>query len=218
MNLFAMSKKERSARAKFRCVHRHNGFRHPHCFDQENKLIEKIGFFDIETSNLSADFGVILSYCILAEDGELMKYLITPQEIKSGIFDYNLCKQFCEDVRKFDRIIGWYSEKFDGPYTRTRSCYHKLDYPIFKEVKHTDAWKVCRKKFKLHSNRLGVVAPFFGIKAKEHPLNGEVWLKCLSGNQEALDFVLTHNIEDVQSLRQVWHKMEDYTKLYAESL
>ena len=96
--------------------------------------------------------------------------------------------------------------------------YHKIDFPVYKEIRHTDAWKVARKKLKLHSNRLGVVAPFFGIEAKGHPLNGEVWLKCLSGNKEALDFVMTHNIEDVESLRKVWHRMEDYQKVDKASL
>ncbi len=129
-----------------------------------------------------------------------------------------VCKQFCEDVRHFDRIIGWYSAKFDGPFLRTRCIYHKLDFPVFKEVKHTDAWFVAKKKLKMHSNRLGTVAPFFGVEAKEHPLNPEIWLKCLSGNRSALEFVLTHNKEDVISLSKVWAKFTPYINLTETSL
>jgi uncharacterized protein YprB with RNaseH-like and TPR domain len=177
-----------------------------------------VGFFDLETSNLNANWGIILSYCILGDDGVLYKQLIKPKNIFSGDFDKNVCTQFCEDARKFDRLIGWYSERFDAPYARTRCLYHNLDFPIYKEIKHTDAWRVARNKLKLHSNRLGVVAPFFGIAAKDHPLNPNIWLKCLSGNQEALDFVLTHNIEDVESLKKVWHRIEDSVKVDAKSL
>ena len=218
MNLFALSQGEKNKRLKFKCVHRHNGLSHPNCYDQFHGLTERVGFFDLETSNLKANWGIIISYCILGDDGVLYKRLITQEEIFSGEFDKKICQQFCKDVRNFDRVIGWYSERFDAPYVRTRCMFHKLDFPVFKEVNHTDAWKVCRRIMKLHSNRLGVVAPFLGIEAKGHPLNPSVWLRCLSGNQEALDFVMTHNIEDVESLKKVWHRMEDYTKLTRTSI
>jgi len=218
MNIFALSQAEKNKRVKFRCVHRHNGISHPNCFDQANGLIERVGFFDLETSNLNANWGIIISYCILGDDGQLYKRLITPQEIFSGEFDKAICEQFCKDARQFDRLIGWYSERFDAPYSRARCMYHKIDYPTYREIKHTDAWRVARSKLKLHSNRLGAVSAFLGIEAKQHPLNPDVWLKCLSGNEEALDFVMTHNIEDVESLRKVWHRMEDYIKLTRTSL
>ena len=218
MNLFALSKTELKKRNDYRCIHRHNGIAHSSCYDQANGLVERVGYFDLETSNLNANWGIILSYCILGEDGKLFKRLITKKEIFSGNFDKGVCEQFCEDARQFDRLIGWYSERFDAPYARTRCMFHKLDFPLYKEIKHTDGWKVARKKLKLHSNRLGVVAPFFGIEAKGHPINPSVWLSCLSGNQEALEFVLTHNIEDVETLRKVWHRLEDYIKVDSASL
>ncbi len=177
-----------------------------------------MGFFDLETSNLNANWGIILSYCILGEDNKLYKRLITKREIFSGRFDKGVCEQFCKDARQFDRLIGWYSERFDAPYARTRCMFHKIDFPLYKEIKHTDGWKVCRKKLRLHSNRLGTVAPFLGIEAKGHPINPDVWLSCLSGNQKALDFVMTHNKEDVESLRKVWHRLESYTKVDSASL
>ena len=73
LNIFALGKSEKKARAVFRCIHRHNGFDHPNCYDTEKGIIEKIGFLDIETSNLNADFGYVLSYCIKKLDGEIIK-------------------------------------------------------------------------------------------------------------------------------------------------
>jgi len=218
MNIFALPIQERKKREKFRCVHRHNGMNHPNCYDKANGLIERIGFVDVESSQLNASFGIILSYCILGEDGRLFSRLITPEELRSGQFDKPLCAQFCKDVRNFDRVIGWYSERFDMPFLRTRCIFHRLDYPIYKEIKHTDAWKVARKKLKMYSNRLGAVCEFFGIKAKEHPLSPSVWIKCISGDRKALDFVMTHNKEDVQSLKEVWHLLENHTRLNKESI
>lgn len=213
-----MSVSERKKRLDFKCKHRHNGIDHHQCYDEHNGLVERIGFYDIETSNLSADFGIVLSYCILSNDGKIYKRIITPEEIKSGVFDKNLLREFCRDVRKFDRIIGYYSLKFDAPFLRTRCVYHKLNFPLFREIKHTDAYFVVKRNLNMHSRRLGVVAPFFGIAAKGHPLNGEVWLKCLSGNKKALRFVQVHNEEDVYSLKKLWNRIEGFTQLTKTSI
>jgi uncharacterized protein YprB with RNaseH-like and TPR domain len=217
-NTFSLSATERKKRTAFRCAHHHNGIYHPNCYNKHYGITERIGFYDIETSNLNADFGIILSYCILSNKGKLYHRIITPEEIKSGVFDKNLLKQLCKDVRNFDRIIGYYSSRFDAPFLRTRSIYHRLQFPIYKEISHTDAYMVAKHKLLLHSRRLGVVAPFFGIKAKGHPLNGNIWLQCLSGDKKALDFVLTHNKEDVYSLRDLWHRIEKYTQLHKTSI
>jgi uncharacterized protein YprB with RNaseH-like and TPR domain len=96
---------------------------------------------------------------------------------------------------------------------------HKLDFPLYKEVYHTDAYQRAKILIRtLHSKRLGVVASFYGIKAKEHPLNPTVWLRCLSGDQDALDFVNLHCKEDVHSLEEVWKRLAPYQKLAKSSI
>jgi len=177
-----------------------------------------MGFVDIESSGLNAEFGIILSYCILSDEKKLFKRIIRPDELRRGVLDRGVCEDFCRDVRNFDRVIGYYSEKFDIPFLRTRCLLYNLDFPIFREIKHTDLWRIVRSKLKLHSNRLSVAAPFFSIKAKGHPLNPAIWIACLSGNRKALDFVLTHNIEDVHSTRELFHKLENHYKLTQASI
>jgi uncharacterized protein YprB with RNaseH-like and TPR domain len=181
-------------------------------------LTERLGFIDIESSQLNASFGIILSVCILDDQKTLFKRVISPEELRKGIFDRVLCEELCKEMRKYDRLIGYYSERFDMPFIRTRCLFHKLDMPLFKEIKHTDLWKIVRNKLKIHSNRLGAVAPFFGIKAKEHPLTPSVWIRALSGDKEALDFILTHNIEDVHTTRELYHLLEGQHKLESRSI
>jgi uncharacterized protein YprB with RNaseH-like and TPR domain len=218
LNLKAISKTELNDRLDFRCIHRHNGISHHQCFDQERGLVEKIGYFDIESSNLTSDFGIILCYSIKHKDG-VISNSITPQELKEGSFDKRLLAELCLDMRKFDRIITWYGYKFDIPYVRSRAMLHKLDFPLYKEVLHTDAYMKAKILIRtLHSKRLGVVANFLGIEAKEHPLNPEVWLKCLSGNQDAIDFVQTHCNEDTASLEKVWKRLAPYQKMCRTSI
>lgn len=218
MNIFALSKSEIKARQEFRCVHRHNGISHHLCFEQDRGLVENIAYFDIESSNLSSDFGTVLCYALKHKDG-LISNSLTPQEIKDGSYDKRLLTDLCTDLRKFHRIITWYGYKFDIPFVRSRAILHKLDFPLYKEVYHTDAYQKAKILIRtLHSKRLGVVASFFGIKAKEHPLNPTVWLRCLSGDQDAINFVQTHCNEDVTSLEAVWKRLVPYQKLTKSSI
>jgi len=219
LNLKAISKTELNDRLDFRCVHRHNGVSHSCCYDQAKGLIENIGYFDIESSNLSSDFGTVLCYAIKHKDG-CIQNSITPKEIKDGSYDKRLMSDLCLDIKKFHRIITWCGYKFDIPFVRSRAMLHKLvDFPLYKEVYHTDAYQRAKVLIRtLHSKRLGVVASFFGIKAKEHPLNPTVWLRCLSGDQDALDFVNLHCREDVHSLEEVWKRLAPYQKLAKTSI
>lgn len=213
-----METKELRSRQDFRCVHGHNGLAHRCCFDKDNAIKEKVGYLDIECSGLQADFGIVLSYCIKEDGGKIIGRHLTPSEIRNGIYDKNLIGEICEDIRKFDRIITWYGAGFDIPFLKTRCILHNQNFPVVHEVLHTDAWFVCKKKLKLHSNRLGSVAPFFGIPAKDHPLNPTVWIRCLGGDLKSLKFVFLHNKEDVISLEGTWKKMQRYAKLNKTSI
>jgi len=213
LNLKAISKSELNDRLEFRCIHHHNGVSHHCCYDQAKGLVENVAFFDIESSNLSSDFGTVLCYALKHKDGVISNQ-ITPQEIKTGTYDKRLLNDLCADLKKFHRVITWYGYKFDIPFVRSRAILHKLPFPLYKEVLHTDAYQVAKILIRtLHSKRLGVVASFYGIEAKEHPLNPTVWLRCLSGDQDAIDFVQTHCNEDVASLEKVWKRLEPYTRL-----
>ena len=219
LNVHALTESEIRRRKAFRCVHRHDGFSHSNCFDQANNLVEKVAYFDIESSNLTSDFGCVLTYALKSDD-VVISNKITPQEIKDGSYDKRLLADLCVDLRKFRRVITWYGSKFDIPFVRSRCILHKHDFPLYKEILHTDAYMIAKNTLRtLHSKRLGVVAEFYGIEAKQHPLNPTVWLRCLSGDQESIDFVQTHNIEDVVSLEKVCKRaIFPYTKLAKTSI
>jgi uncharacterized protein YprB with RNaseH-like and TPR domain len=51
------------------------------------------------------------------------------------------------------------------------------------------------------------VCGFFGITAKNFPLNEEVWLKSSIGDAKALKYIWTHNVEDVDSLKALYEKI-----------
>lgn len=209
----ALSKKRQSEILEMRCVHRHNILTHPKCFKDivDLDLSENIGFFDIEATGLKASFGYIFSYSILDKEGKnLISNVITQKEIYAGLFDKRLVSDLCEDLRKFDRVVTFYGTCYDIPFCRTRALLYGEDFPVHKEVLHTDLYYTIKHKLKLHANRLQTACEFFSIPSKGHKLTPHVWQKAQAGDKDSLDYIVTHNKEDVVSTRLLYNKVNDY--------
>ena len=195
------------------CRHGHRYSEHPLCFLEEYKdklaTIERIGFLDIEATNLQADFGYILCYSLKELDGELRHRSISPKEIKTYNFDKGLMRQFLKDIKPFDRLVGYYSKdyRFDVPYLRTRALRWDLDFPTWKDYLFTDVYDMAKAKLRLHRNRLETVCDLFEIPAKEHRLNPEVWMRAQAGSKRALEYIQQHCDEDVLSLEAVYKRL-----------
>ena len=185
------------------CKHGHNYAEHYACFLAENPknspFQEKQGIFDIETTGLKANWSHMLCWCIKEVNSDLITFdLITRKEARDKN-DYRIIKSCVKEIRKFDRTMGWYSSRFDMPYVRSRAEFHNIPFPTYKEALHTDIYYIARSKLALHSNRLGSVCQFFGIEAKNHPMNPDLWMRAGRGDKDALEEVLTHCKEDVVS-------------------
>jgi len=202
-------------------AHGHTYASHPNCYFKERPWesdvgapgVERVGFCDIETSNLAATFGYIFSYCIKELDGKILEYVIKPSDIKKGEFDKNLMKQFCEDIRNFDRIVVYWGKdwRFDIPYLRTRAVYHGIDFPKYKALVVNDLFDIVKKKLKLHRNRLETACEFFSIPCKGHRLDPNVWQRAMAGDKKSLLWILEHNREDVISTEILWKKLREFS-------
>jgi uncharacterized protein YprB with RNaseH-like and TPR domain len=193
------------------CEHGHSLLSHPSCLKKNLGIEDRIGVLDIESSGLQADYGYIFSYCIkyLNED-KIIKNCVKSDEIKKGIFDERLINDFIKDCDKFDKFITHYGTRFDIPFLRSRALYYNLEFPRFQEMKHVDTYFMAKFKLKLRSNRLQTICDFFNIPAKTHPMKPRQWNCALKGDQQALDYILTHNIEDVISTEEVYKKLINF--------
>lgn len=216
MNLSKLTKSELVKMATQKCKHGHSFLEHPSCYQPREK--ERIGFLDIETSNLNADFGIILSYAIKEPGKRPFGALITKAELMSDTHDKRVVGECIEDIKKFDRIYTYYGSRFDVPYIRSRAMLWGLDFPIYQEVQHTDIFYWCRSKLCLHRKRLQTVCDFLGIPAKEHPMEPNMWTKALTGDAKSLRYIMTHNLEDVVSLEEVYLRLIDYVADRSNSL
>jgi uncharacterized protein YprB with RNaseH-like and TPR domain len=221
----SLTKAEFNKRVNFRCKeHHHNGLEHHCCYDRANGIVEKLAFLDIEATDLSAPWGFIICYVLGDEQGNLIKRCITLLDLYNAQFDKNLLRQFCEDIKPFDRIIGHYigDRKYDIPMLRSRAELWRLPFPLHKFHYITDTHLILKNKFRLKSNSLRSGCEYFGIGAKQHPIVTKYWNNLMTGNtklmQEAIDYILVHCVEDVVSTMKLFKRIGKYVKLNKTSI
>lgn len=217
--LHRLRKEEIVKLAKWRCKHGHSGLEHYGCWEGGN---ERIGFLDIETTNLDANFGIMLSYCIKDSDSnKIYEAVITPQDIKQGTAgdeDYRVVTQCVDDLRRFDKLVTFYGVRFDMPFIRTRAVSMGIDFPCYGTIKHQDVYFLIRNKFKLNSNRLENACRVLLGATDKTKIDYKYWRAASRGDKKALDYVVEHNRYDVLDLEKLYHKVLEYQKPGTNSL
>jgi len=199
--------------ATHRCGHRHTFLEHPQCYTPHK---ERIGFFDIETSNLAADFGVLLTYCIKPM---WSKAIITGQiqsrdiaKARAGDEDKVVVAQCISDLFQFDRIVTFYGKRFDVPFVRTRALSTGLDFPSFGTLKHTDLYDVIRHRFRLSSNRLENACRVLLGHTNKTRIEAKYWRAGARGDEVSLAHIVEHNKYDVVDLEALYLKTIDFAR------
>ena len=212
VNPFNLKKDELLLFLTGRCRHHHYYYEHSACFVKEMGRKPTIGFLDIETSNLQADFGIVLSYAIKKADcKKIYSRVITKDELMNGTLDKEVVRQCIEDMSKFDVIISYFGSRFDIPFLRSRALYWKLEFPKYGYIKHKDVYYMVKNRLRLHRNRLEDACRLLGISGKTH-LDGTYWVKALTGDKKSLRYILDHNKRDVILLEQVYNKLNVYAR------
>jgi uncharacterized protein YprB with RNaseH-like and TPR domain len=177
---------------------------------------ERIGFLDIETSNLDANFGFTLAYCIKELDNDNILYgTISKKDIDKyppDKPDTDLIKCLIKDMLKFDRVVGHYSSRFDIPFIRTRALYCSVDFPEYGSLVQDDTWIWARKKLKLSSNRLDTIVLAILGKTNKNRIEFKYWIAGSRGDEKALQYILNHCKRDVEDLERVWKKINKFAR------
>ena len=208
---------------ELRCIHRHTEKTHPNCF--KNGLIKqdwwagkRIGFLDIETTDLKADIGFMLSWCIKPLDEKKILFdMIDKKDMFNGVFDRGLTESLVDAMKSFDIIGTYYGTGFDIPFIRSRADYHRIDFPEFGSIYHWDLYFRVRSKYKLHRCSLAAITAFLDIPGKT-PLDISVWFKAKYGDREALKNILEHNRQDVLILESLYKRIGKYSKWNRSSI
>ena len=208
------SPQEIKDRLAYRCQHSHTGMSHKNCYLKENGIEERKGCLDIEASNLSADFGIMLSWAIKTSGGDEMWYdHVTQKDLESGNYDARIMDTLMDHLWWYDRIITHYgcNGRFDLPFVRSRYLwlnargkYTGQRMPGYGEMYVSDTYSMAKKLLALSSRRQNVVANLVqGVDVKT-PIDRDHWLAIQNGNskqrREAIDYIVEHNLRDVEQL------------------
>lgn len=212
---------------ELRCIHRHTMWEHPSCFykglikyefkdDREWERVTgipwyqypdyRMGYFDIETDNLFADFGTVLSWCFKLKGGDVKSSVITKKEIFDGVYDRRVVQEFVNELKKYKIVIGYNSTNFDLPYMRAKALHYGIEFPSYGDNYHWDLYYTVKSKLRLSRKSLDNACDFLNIKGKT-PIERDVWRKAKYGDEKALKTVLEHNVGDVNILEELHDKI-----------
>jgi uncharacterized protein YprB with RNaseH-like and TPR domain len=175
--------------------------------------------FDLETTNLNADFGMVLCGCSktwtepgvkpratkvfrLDESPEYKKY---PHDDKAVVIAIR------DELEKSDIIVGWNSKRFDVPFLNGRLVYWN-EYPMEK-IKHIDLMYQAMYKLKLHSARLASVQAFLGLKDEKSEMKPQIWMRAITGDKKAMDYIVDHCRKDVAVLDEAYTKLRHFVQV-----
>lgn len=184
----------------------------------------RVGYLDIEATDLNADFGYILSWYIKYDHQNRYEFsVIKKREVFNLEFDKRVVGELLKAFDNFDVLwTHWgVDRRFDIPFIRTRAYEHNLQHklPKYMEKFMLDTWPIARNKLKLHSNRLDSIAQAVNIRnVKKTPLDGRKWRRAGAGDPRSLDYILDHNRKDVILLERIVHKLEPITRVVYRSM
>jgi uncharacterized protein YprB with RNaseH-like and TPR domain len=172
-------------------------------------------FFDLETTNLKANFGRILCASVADMFGNVRTFRIDeePWKRERRRDDIALAVGLRDYLEQFDVLVGWYSKMFDIPYLNTRLLIGN-ERPLRSDMMHFDPiWKAKKGSLALHSARLDAVAKTFRLEVQKTGLDPEIWNDAADGEKEAMDYVVEHCEKDVLVLRQAFHILKPLAKI-----
>jgi hypothetical protein len=191
--------------------------------------IKKIGYLDIETSGLTADFDIMITWANCIRDVKTGKtniefdYLqkndfdLARKKRNADLIDRGITETVVDSINKCDLLIGhWFIGKFrhDIPFIRTRCVMNQVTgFPHHKQIRYGDTQKWASLLYRNHNNSLDTTAKMFNVSTKKTPLEPRVWKNACIGISEDIKEVLHHNINDVKITHKVHLGIEKFVPI-----
>ena len=141
-------------------------------------------------------------------DKETKSVSVSPKRPEN---DYQVIEILHTVLSDADMLIGHNSDAFDYKKFNTRAIKHGF-HPISPK-KTVDTLKLARKHFKFTSNKIRYIANYLGVEDKDESPD---WVKCISGDEEALRYMRQYNRQDVITTEQVYLKLRGYHQTHPD--
>ena len=193
--------------------------------------INTIGYLDIETSGLTGDFDIMLTWanCIrnVKDDTTQIEYDFVERKDfdmaynkrNADLIDRHITETVVDSINQCDLVIGhWFIGKYrhDIPFIRTRCVInHVSGFPKHRQIRYADTQKYSSLLYRLHNNRLDSVARMFDLSIEKTPVDPKTWKNACIGIKEDIKYILDHNIKDVKITHKVHRGMEKFVPIPA---
>lgn len=159
-------------------------------------------------NDMVEEHSFVMCYCAKWLDTGEIIYNETRTEDDSG-----LAKEMIALLDDAHFVIAHNGARFDMPRINTAAIIHGVKPPSPYRV--IDTLRIARKHFKFERNTLEHLADILGCSPKKtnRKFNGfKLWDECLKGNEEAWAEMQEYNIQDVDTLIEVYMKLRPYHK------
>lgn len=165
----------------------------------------KILVWDIEASNLKADYGIVLAFgykFVGEESANVLLISDFPKYKKDKTDDSAILKKAIEVMESADIWVTYYGKHFDIRFIKARMMYHGLGY--LPNIQHVDLYDHAKTHMLLSSGKLANVADFLKLPTEKTRIDGRLWVKAMSGDKQALEYIRDHCLRDVQLTEELY--------------
>lgn len=176
----------------------------------------RAGYLDIETTDLSANRGFMLSYYIkVAGKDEYYMSRIETKDIHNLTFDKKILGNLLNDLEHFDLLYTYYGSKFDIPFINSRIAKQGLEQIEYQSKFQKDLYFAVRHHHKLTRNTLDEATRIYNLQTRtvyKSKVDIDIWQKAAVGDNKSLAYILTHNKWDVILLEKLHNKLKPLYK------
>ena len=187
--------------------------------------IPKVLLFDIETSprefyawragkqylkhdNMIKDSAILTYSAKWLCDDEIMTEKVSVEEAKNRE-DAEITQKLWNLFDEADILIAHNLKGFDEPYANTRFMTNDLLPPS--PYRRIDTYRDFRSQSRELSNKLDYLTKKYGMSEKQD-VKFDLWIRCVNGEEAAIDEMLAYNKQDVRALEDLYLKIRPWIK------
>lgn len=164
----------------------------------------RMGFYDIETTNLGAMMGRVLVVSVADEFANMQTRTYADFDGKSILDDAPLVEWTMKELDNYDILVTWNGKLFDKPFLNARAL-KGLVVPLHPLKMHVDLmYQFKGQQARMGSAKMDNVAKALGVQHQKTPLDFSTWERAAVGDREALAEVVEHCEADVLTMRDIF--------------
>lgn len=176
----------------------------------------RTAIFDLETSSLYADTGILLC-AVIKEYGPRGETTVIradqfPQWKNRRSDTRPIVMAVMDALEPFDMFVAHNGQFFDKAMLTSWAIRYGMR-PFLRFSKFIDPVMLARKHMRLSRRSLGNVLQFLDIPEEKTSILWKHWMQAsLEGNSKSLNYIVEHCVVDVKALERAYDKMRKLVK------